>query len=330
MDKQAVGNLLLSANAFAPLRFWNREKLPVLMYHRFSRKSAIGKTSVEALKLHLRYLTRHYQIISLTEAAARLKDGVDLPIRSAVITVDDGYRDFYDLAFPVLKSFSVPATVYLVTGFVAGENWIWTDKARWILMNSPAERVEFEIEGKVVGPILGDAASRLRVAAMLNSELKKLPDEQKDAVLDELAGRMKVTVPDRPADEFAALDPAQVRELAAGGIEIGSHTHSHPILTNIGEERLETELRRSLDSIRQMTQIDDVHFCYPNGNVSPRERDAVEAAGYASSVTTRTDLCENNEDVFMIPRIAAEPELYRFAQATSGFDHLKGRFRSAA
>lgn len=323
MNKTAVANLLVRLNAFAPFRFLNRAKLPVLMYHRFSEGEEFGKTSRKTFEIHLRYLTPHYKIIPLSEAVARLKAKETLPKRSAVITIDDGYHDFYDIAFPVLKTFDVPAAIYLVTDFVAGNCWIWTDKARYILTKTRRDRITFEIGERAFDVPLGGPESRLAAAGAINSELKKLSDEEKDAYLAGLEQAMDVTVPETPPQQFSALTWGQAREMAEAGIEIGSHTAAHPILTNVGSERLKNELQLSKAALEQELGRSLIHFCYPNGNVSARERNAVESAGYASAVTTEIRLCENGSDRFLIPRIDAEPELHRLVQSTSGFDRLK-------
>jgi peptidoglycan/xylan/chitin deacetylase (PgdA/CDA1 family) len=259
------------------------------------------------------------------EAVERIRDGKKFPERSAVITIDDGYRDFYDIAFPVLKSFGIPATIFLVTEFVAGNCWIWTDKARYILTRTAVERLDFQINRTVFDKVLGDKKSRLTVAGSLNSELKRLSDKEKEDYLTELSDALNVPISDQPPDEYSALSWDRAKELAAQGIDIGSHTATHPILTNVDSARLVGELRDSRAAIQRELGQDTIHFCYPNGNVSQRERDATEAAAYASAVTTEIRLCENTEDLFLIPRIDAEPELRRFVQATSGFDRVKTR-----
>lgn len=323
MNKAAIANMLVSVNAFAPFRFLNRSKLPILTYHRFSEREEFGKTSAKALETHLEYLAKNYRVLSLSDAVRYLQDGEPLPAGAAVITIDDGYLDFYRHAFPVLKKFGMPATFYVVTNFVDGKCWIWTDKARYILSKTADETLSFEIGNENIERRLTDRRSRFNAAAAVNAELKKLPDEKKDDVLIELAKVMKVEIPDLPPPEFAAINWDQARELSAGGIDIGSHTANHPLLTNVDAERLGSELKISRLKIQDELQYDNVNFCYPNGNVSTRESDAVESAGYASAVTTEIRLCENNDNRFLLPRLDAEPEMHRFIQATSGFDRMK-------
>jgi peptidoglycan/xylan/chitin deacetylase (PgdA/CDA1 family) len=323
MLKTKVLSFLTRSNAFAPIRFINRHKVPILMYHRFSRDEEFGKTSRATFESHLSYLTRHYKIISLDELIEHRRKGEPVPQRSAAITIDDGYRDFYDIAFPVLKKFNMPATLYVVTGFVDERNWIWTDKARYILGQTSAERCDLMVGSKKIESSLSHVESRLKAAGSINAELKKMPDGEKDVILKQLASQMEVTVPDLPPDEFKALGWEEAREMQEADIEIGSHTANHPILTNVDEVSLADELRVSKLMLEEKLQKQLIHFCYPNGNVSQRECDAVEKAGYASAVTTELRLCENDDDLFWLPRIDAEPEMHRFVQATSGFDQMK-------
>ncbi len=323
MLKTKVLKFPTRSNAFAPIRLLNRHKVPIIMYHRFSQDEEFGKTSRATLESHLSYLTRHYKIISLDELIEYRRNGEPVPPRSAAITIDDGYRDFYDVAFPVLKKFNVAATFYVVTSFVDGKNWIWTDKARYILGQTSAERFDLMVGSKKIGLRLYDAESRLKAAGSINSELKKMPDGEKDAMLQELASHMDVALPDVPSDGFKALGWVEAREMHSANIDIGSHTATHPILTNVDEVSLAEELRASKSMLEDKLQTQSIHFCYPNGNVSQRERDAAEKAGYASAVTTELRLCENDDDLFLLPRIDAESEMHRFVQATSGFDRIK-------
>ncbi len=327
MIKQTALNLLVAADVFSVFRFLNRSKLLILMYHRFSEGEEYGKTSRKTFETHLKYLTNNYKIISLTEAVAHLSGSGEMPTRTAVLTIDDGYRDVYDVAFPILRLFDLPATLYVVTGFLDKQCWIWTDKARYLLTETKNERLSFAVVEKIFDEELGDKNSRLALAGKVNSELKKLPDLEKDIVLSDLAKLLSVPLDDVPPSEFGPISWDQAREMAAAGIEIGSHTVNHPILTNIDADALAEELSVSRTVLAGQLQTDKLHFCYPNGNVSQRERDAAESAGYASAVTTEIRICERADDRFLLPRIDAEPEIERLIQSTSGFDAFKTRLR---
>src|SRR5689334_8128536 len=101
--KHAILHALRVAGAFAPFRLANRRKTLILTYHRFSDDGAAGTTSARALAEQLVYLRARYTIVPLAAIQAHLCDGRSLPSAAAAITIDDGYRDAYEVAFPVLR-----------------------------------------------------------------------------------------------------------------------------------------------------------------------------------------------------------------------------------
>ena len=101
--KQTLVSFMHGAGAFAPFRRANRHKPLILMYHRFSEKADGISTSARCFIEQLDYLSEHYKIISLSELARHLTSGQPVPPGLAVITIDDGYRDCYDIAYPILR-----------------------------------------------------------------------------------------------------------------------------------------------------------------------------------------------------------------------------------
>src|SRR5262245_55364600 len=128
--KQAVLNLMRISGAFAAFRIANRHKALILTYHRFSRNGVHGTTSARAFARQLEYLTRHYRLIRLSRLVELIGNSEELRPDIAVIAIDDGYRDCYEIAFPTLQQYDAPATLFAVTDFVDQRRWIWTDKLR--------------------------------------------------------------------------------------------------------------------------------------------------------------------------------------------------------
>src|SRR5689334_15185473 len=123
--------------AFAAFRIANRRKLLILTYHRFSHGDEPAKTSAAAFTEQLAYLRAHYTIVPLSSIAR----GDPPPPGSVAITIDDGYRDAYDVAYPILRRFDASATIFVVTDFIDGRDWLWTDKVRFIARRAEAARM---------------------------------------------------------------------------------------------------------------------------------------------------------------------------------------------
>src|SRR5262249_23602860 len=151
------------------------------------------------------YLTSHYRVVPLGRLPEYLnssgpcsEDGRGL----AAITIDDGYRDSYEIAYPLLRRYNVPATVFVVTGFADRHCWIWTDKARYLCARAHRQSLATKIGGRETRIELGDQASRSSTALRLNNLLKTLPNDAKEEALEQLAKTLGVPVPVTPPDEL--------------------------------------------------------------------------------------------------------------------------------
>lgn len=326
--KQSALKLLARAGAFAPFRAANRGRVLILTYHRFSRVRDPLATPEADFDAHLKYLKEHYTPVPLSLVAAHYAGERELPARAACVTIDDGFADAYEVAFPVLQRHGVPATLFVITDFLDGRAWMWTDKLRHVALTTSAERLNVEVGGRSFDIKLAGRDSRLSAAGRVNSELKRLAPRAREESIERIAAAHGVALPAQPPAEFGPVTWAQSRELDAGGVEIGSHTVSHPILTTTDDAQLEAELRGSRTRLEAELGRAVKLFCYPNGAFDERVRHATANAGYACAVTTEPGFNERHAaDPLTLSRVPAETDLPHFVQSTSGFEQLKNRLR---
>ena len=325
--KQAMLNLLTSAGAFDPFRKANSHKALILMYHRFSYSDDEASISARAFAKHLEYLKTNYTLVTISQLAEELRSGLSPRRPLATITIDDGFKDAYEVAFPLLRRYQAPATLFVVTDFLDQEGWIWTDKLRFLTLSTSVEVFETSVGDHHLRYRLNGRQSRLDAAAKTNELLKKLADEEKDEVIAEIASALKVPVPALPPTEYAPITWEQARELDHNSVEIASHTLSHPILTQVGDQRLRSELSGSRSRVENMLGRPSKSFCYPNGNYDARVIREVERAGYDCAVTTENGLNDRNSSPFELQRIPATADFARFVKTTSGFEQIQIGFR---
>ena len=325
--KQAALKLMRGAGAFALMRRANRRRSLVLFYHRFSRAAGGAATSARAFEEQLKFLAAHYRVVPLAEIAGRVAAGLPPPAGSAAITIDDGYADAYEIAFPLLRRYGVPATLFVVTDFLDRRAWVWTDKARFVAARAGAGEHRVAVAGRALTVRLGDAASRLTAATRLNSAMKELPEAGREEAIARIASALGVAVPGLPPREFSAVTWDEAREMDAGGVSIGSHTVTHPILTNCDDASLRRELAESRARLEAALGRRVEEFCYPNGDVDARVRRETERAGYACAVTVEHGLVAAGDDALALPRVHTEEDFTHFLQSTSGFEAAKNRLR---
>ena len=325
--KRAILKLMRSCGVFASVRETNKHKALIVTYHRFVHTDDSRSISKAAFEEHLCYLNKHYSLVPLSQICDSLTGGKSLPPRAAVITIDDGFRDVYEIAFPLLRKYSVPATLFVITDFLDEKIWLWTDKLRYVTSEAPSGTATVTVNGRELAFELDGKSSRLNAATAINSVLKTLPTKSKDSAIDEIASALDVVIPALPPSEYGPVSWEQVVEMDKAGIEIGSHTVTHPILPNVDDDQLHWELSSSRDRLESVLQHPVKLFCYPNGSYDQRTRQAVADAGYVCAVTTRPFLNNSTSDPLTLSRVPAELDLDHFVQTTSGFEEIKNLLR---
>jgi len=283
----------------------------ILMYHRISNDPDYLGLSVapQYFDAQIGLLRRRTKVLPLGELVARLarKQGLDEDL--AAITFDDGYRDNFEVALPILERHGVPATVFVTTGFVddavlpVGDR-LW--RAVEVLWTEPSTFPRFTNTAitAAVRQTLAKPGS-LETLRGLRQQLKVLPvdeTEQVVATLEQLTGVSKRE--SRPLPLM--LTWHEVRVLAARGVEIGSHTVSHPILSRIPETAAVRELRESKQRLEDVTGKPVMGFAYPNGQAADFSQAHVTALvelGYTHACSAVRGVNRPGSDTFRLRRI---------------------------
>lgn len=249
----------------------------------------------------------------MSQVVAALDSGHPLPPNACAITVDDGFRDFFEVAQPILSMYRIPATVFVVTDFLDGSLWLWGDRVKYAFLHTPLQGIGFAMSGREFQFDLSSPSRRSKAAFDVKEHCKQISQEERLAWIAGLQRLLQVSIPEDPPQEFRPLQWADVRALAKQGVEFGAHTRTHPILSTI---RSETELRDEIAGSKRVLEekLDRpaVHFCYPNGRLSdigPATLDIVRSSGFRSAVTTESGLNYANADRFLLRRIGADCEL---------------------
>ncbi len=303
------------------LRAGSRGALRILCYHRFPL-SARGEFA-----RHCAHIRAHYSAVTMTDVARWLAGERGLPPHAAAITVDDGYRDFYEVAWPILRRYQLPATVYLTTGFLDRQSWLWVDRVEYAVENAGLRAAELELNGLTLRVNLTPGKPRRIAADLLKLALKRAPNEERVRFLWRLPRMLHASIPDEPPAEFAPLTWDQVREMNRNGIEFGAHTVSHPILSRLAtDSELWFEIAASRRRVEEETGVPALHFCYPNGepgDISDVAVENVRKCGFATAVTMSPGLNRRGADGHRLKRIAvaADYRLRYFAELSAGL-HL--------
>lgn len=305
-------------------RYLTRSTPKILMYHRFSEMPEKNHMDRQTFERQLLYLTRHFNLYSLSQLVDHYNAHGIFPDNAVVITVDDGYQDFIDVAASELNKFSVPATFFVTTQFVDGDFWLWPDSIKYILGHSQKLDLS-QLQGHLV-----DKCSELTESTRtvfwekIVAYLLSIDELDKRQWIKSFAEFQNVELPRQPPQEFAATTWEQLRELQLTGIEVGVHTQSHPSLGHVNEEGLNVEIIEATNYISKKLGIQPKSFCYPNGQPSDyteQVKDFVKKSGCKAAVTAFYDK-NLIDDIYELRRYNVSTDWMEFLKAVNGVKQI--------
>lgn len=278
---------------FSPQSKWprwrnaNAPKFVILCYHRVGLGGIpiYSELPPEVFEAQMRFLKKHYRLLSLEELCRCLQepDGCDSGV---AVTFDDGYRDVYTIAFPILRKYQIPTTVFLTVDSIETGQVAWYDRIFLILRLLPPGIFEVELD-RVRRFELSSVDSRFRAAVEIMSCLRALPDGRRKECCAALERRVKLNQSDL-ADRM--LNWEQVQAMQQAGIVFGSHTVSHPVVSRLAPAEMDRELRESKQILEARLGRPVLDFAFPFGQLSDCGLETSSAmvvrCGYRSAMTT--------------------------------------------
>jgi peptidoglycan/xylan/chitin deacetylase (PgdA/CDA1 family) len=245
----------------------------ILNYHRlrdehgWARDRDVVDTSPAGFDAQLRFLSRTFEVL----APEDLNGGVPRTASPAVLlTFDDGYRDGYEVALPLLSAYGIRAIYFVTTGFVDGTHAAWWDEVAWMVHAS--DRPGLEADGWVPSDLSLDEQSRAATIRALLARYLGLPGHRTEAFLDHLAavtgsGRRDLAM---GREDWMTWDMA--RALQQAGMTVAAHSVSHPVLSALVRADQRLEIEASLTRVEQELGHCDL-FAYPVGERSSFGKD---------------------------------------------------------
>ncbi|MDD5297582.1 MAG: polysaccharide deacetylase family protein [Rhodocyclaceae bacterium] len=276
-------------------------RLSVLIFHRVVQvRDPLFPLEPDAAEFaaKLSLVKRWFNVLPLDEAIRRLGTGT-LPRRALAITFDDGYRDNYDLAMPILRKLGLHATFFIATGFLDGGR-MWNDTVVEVVRNFPGEELDLGQIG-LGCHAMGRISDRRATMQGLLSELKYLGRLEREAKVSAMAELTGLRLPDD-----LMMSSQQVRTMLQCGMGIGAHTRNHPILASERDDDAWSEILEGKSTVESIIGAPASLFAYPNGKPGKDYRavhvDMIREAGFAGAVSTAWGAAGTGCDPLQIPR----------------------------
>jgi peptidoglycan/xylan/chitin deacetylase (PgdA/CDA1 family) len=326
--RQAVASGLFHSGALGILRAVSREyefarnggralpamrrvahaKFAILCYHRVGTEGIplFSRLEPAVFEEQMLFLRTHYRVVSMDQ----LCDGIENPRAkglSVAITFDDGYRDLYTHAFPVLKKYEIPAMVYLPVQSIEAGEVPWYDRIFLTLRVLDQKSLDLMLDRPRRFTLVSHS-DRMAAAAEIIAYLRRLPDRKRREFCDDLA---KLAVLPREELEGRMLTWEQIQCASGSGIMFGSHTMSHPVVSRLTPEERHLELFESRRILEERVGKPVEHFAYPFGkeaDCGAATHAVLRRCGYRSAATMMDGLNRFGDDLYHLHRVSLGDE----------------------
>jgi peptidoglycan/xylan/chitin deacetylase (PgdA/CDA1 family) len=298
----------------------------VLMYHRVvddNEKSNLQPglyVTGKVFEHQLAYLAGKYDIISMVKFIKIAKEKHGFPAGIVLITFDDGWRDNYANAWPVLSGFNLPATIFLTADFIGSEKVFWFQEMSALLAQDSSEldNIAFAIRRILNSYPSSQSAQKLlsenietlvRERDKCIEKFKTLDPEIINNIIAEIR-KLNQLFPINYNDGRLLLNWAETSEMSEKNIEFGSHGLSHRLLTELGSNEIRNELTQSKILIEKKLGKSVRAFSYPNGNHNTEIKTLTKEAGYDCAFIVGKRSGINRElDPFAIERVGIHNDI---------------------
>lgn len=289
-----MGDLLLSSS--------DRRALHIFKYHQILPEvSAMdgGDLPLEVFHWQMKWVKKNMEVVSLEEGLSLLAEG-RLPKRVAAITFDDGYAADASCVVPILKDFGFSATFFISSGYLYGQ-CMWHEILRIALRHTQQKVLD-------LSPIqlgrhsIATEQARALAYEKLSLDLKYRSLAERQYLLDHIRNAAGTNA----ESPELMLNETQVKQLAMEGMEVGSHTVDHPILSCEADSQAVYQIKMDKENLERVVGRPIKYFAYPNGipgkDFAKRHVEIVRDCGFKAAVTTSAGVVRKNGDYWQLPR----------------------------
>ncbi len=289
-----------------------RNKAIVLMYHRIltdGNEMALQPgmyVSKDTFEKHVKYLKKRFDLISLTELVIRIRNKQDVS-KCCIITFDDGWRDSYENAFPILKENGAAGTIFLTTGFMNSSRSLWFEEVSASFSANLRGCLKIVEDSSLFKNIGINSQERLTsIVDKVVSKMKSINPEEREEILTKLHGLNASS----KNGYTTMMEWDHAREMLDSKlIDFGAHTVNHVILDQVNTETAKIEILESIKEVKEQLNVEMKLFSYPNGTFNNQIVSILKENDFDCAVTTQRGYVDHGVELMQIPRISVHEDI---------------------
>ena len=247
-------------------------ELTILLYHGVTHIKSKGienhskkHIDIHEFKQQMKYLRDNCNVISIEDFLIARNNAEDLEPRSVIISFDDGFRNNYTNAAPILEEFSLPAVFYISSGIVNTNLMFWVDIIEDCINITDKSSIKINLNKEVEFRLL-NVDDKITALNMIKSFCKNSSIDKKNQIIEELEKHTEVKASVEHSDNYEKINWNELKKMHDSNLfTIGGHSLYHDILSTMENHHLRREIRSSLDLLENNLNTTINHYSYPEG-----------------------------------------------------------------
>ena len=285
-------------------------RVAVIMYHRVIADHVARQTdsnpgiivSKGQFEQQMATIREEFNPLSLNEFQSHVENETAPPRRSCLITFDDGWIDNYEIAFPILRKYSIPAVIFLPCDYISTDRTFWQEEMlmRLTRMLSSGNGDAQKALGEILASRDNGFERTIDGIRLFVISMKHESQGEIESLLEEIRLASEHCVDGKHYNKHLTWE--QVRDMQDAGVTFASHALSHRLLTTLDPEERRRELETSQRVLEKMLGHPVSAIAYPNGDFDEGVLRSTREAGYTLGFSTEHGVFEIGNDPLAIPR----------------------------
>jgi peptidoglycan/xylan/chitin deacetylase (PgdA/CDA1 family) len=257
--------IISKSRILKPLKSFQQNKLIIFNYHRIrdiNKPTSFDDTlfgpDAARFRQEMEWLKKETRILSEDELIDIIYFKKPIKEICSMVTFDDGYRDNYDIAYPILKELEIPAIFFIPTHHISERQVGWWDTVAFLFKNTTIKKFNF-LDNEY------EITDRKKLINKFVSEIKCMETGEVENFIINLAQSLGQTLPEKAIQSSELMTWEQVKILSDNGMGIGSHSHDHSILSKQNNETLKLQLDKSIQILSSVLNKEIKSIAYPVG-----------------------------------------------------------------
>ena len=291
----------------------NRNELIILLYHGVTNEKSHGISNysgkhikLEEFEKHMRFISKNYNTLSINDIIEIDSSGASWPSNSVAVTFDDGFKNNFEYAAPVLEAFNIPSVFYICAGMVNTDLMFWVDKIEDCINSTNKKTIGLKL-GEYIKFQLDTKKEKVLAIENIKKYCKRTSTDIKNTVIKELIDVTEVNPSIDHSDNYKMMNWEEVAYLDANNLfTIGGHTLFHDIMTSKPLEKLDLDVHLTLSLLEYQLGHKIEHFSYPEGQAMHYNNEIITTLkkhGVLCSPSAIDGVNRTGEDLFQLRRI---------------------------